>query len=101
MRACVREPRRVAVALRARKDRSCVEFLDEAGEPRVVEPWLIGLIERGAVEEPGIALLEAVTDRLVSAGDREGVEHLVRDEVGHALPVALDRLPVERWRKIL
>src|SRR5207245_3335176 len=67
--------RREAAAHRARRGRSCVEFLDESWEPRIIEPRLIGLIERGAVEKPGVALLELRADRLVGAGSREGLEH--------------------------
>src|SRR5436309_11507654 len=70
-----------------------IELLDHARLARIVERGkLFGLIERGAVEEPRVALLEARRDRRVGADDRIGLEHLVADEIGHALPVALHGL---------
>src|SRR3990167_8143923 len=78
-----------------------VEFFDEPREARVVEPGLPGLVERRAVEQPRVALADLLADRRVRPGDREGVHHLVGDEIGHPLPVALDGLAVERRCQIL
>src|SRR5437867_3756269 len=79
-----------------------IELLDHAREARIVERGkLFGLIERGAVEEPRVALLEARRDRRVGADDRIGLEHLVADEIGHALPVALHGLAVQLGHEVL
>src|SRR5439155_1268467 len=72
-----------------------VELVDESGQARVVEPGFPGLVERRAVEETRVAFLELPPDRRVRSGDGERLDHLVGDQVGHALPVPLDGLPVE------
>src|SRR5262245_53352964 len=74
---------------------SAVEGLDEGGQPRIVLARRIGLIERGAVEQPRVAPLHGRLQTIV--GSRHGirVEHLVGDELGHALPVTFDGLPME------
>src|SRR5919197_5121705 len=81
--------------------RLAAELLYQSGQARVVEPGLAGLVERRAVEEPRVALLELASDGRVRAGDGEGLDHLVGDQVGHARPVTLDGLPVERGREVL
>src|SRR5438094_10210852 len=78
-----------------------VELVDESGQARVVEPGFPGLVERRAVEETRVAFLELPPDRRVRSGDGERLDHLVGDQVGHALPVPLDGLPVERGGEAL
>src|SRR5215467_5522976 len=72
-----------------------VEGLHQRREARVAHVGLIGLIERDAVEQARVALHHLVVELVVGRGDRVGVEHLVGDEIGHGLPVALHALPVE------
>src|SRR5499433_240867 len=72
-----------------------VEGLHQRRQARVAHVGLIGLIERDAVEQARVALHHLVVELVVGRGDRVGVEHLVGDEIGHALPVALHALPVE------
>src|SRR5262249_53201311 len=79
-----------------------VELLYEMREPGIVERGrLVGLVERRAVEQAGIALPDLAPDVLVGARDRVRLDHLVGDEIGHALPVALHRLAMERRHQLL
>src|SRR5918996_3027586 len=81
---------------------SSVELLDQPWQPRVVERLRrLWLVERGAIEQPAVALGEARGDGVGGAGDGVGVEHLVGDELGHARPVALDRLAMEVGGEVL
>src|SRR5439155_7964084 len=78
-----------------------VELLYQSRQAWVVGPGLVRLVERCAVEQPRVALLDLPAERLVGPRDGEGLHHLVGDQVGHALPVALDGLAVERGRQVL
>src|SRR3989454_6162470 len=76
-----------------------IELLHQRRQSRIAEIGLVGLIERGAVEEPLVALHDLVVQLVVGRRHRVGVEHLVGDELGHALPVALHALLVELGRQ--
>src|SRR5947199_2925500 len=78
-----------------------VELLYQSRQAWVVEPRLVRLVERRAVEQPPVALLDLPADRLIRPGHGERVHHLVGDHVGHARPVPLDGLPVERGCQVL
>jgi hypothetical protein len=69
--------------------------------PGILERGLEGRIELGAVVEAAIALADLRADLLEAAAHREEVEHLVGDEIGHALPVARQRLGVKPRHEIL
>src|SRR5438876_3957749 len=83
--------------LRAR----AVELPHEPWQARIVEAGRARLVEARAVEEPPVALPDPRADRVVAAGDRIGVDHLVGNQVGHARPVALDGLAVQVRDQIL
>src|SRR5437870_2077087 len=68
---------------------SQIELLYETCQPRVVKVRQVRLIERRAVEQACIPLANLLANRRVSASDRVGVHHLIGDQVGHTLPVAL------------
>src|SRR5712691_2358853 len=76
-----------------------VELLHQRGQSRIAEIGLVGLIERGAVEEPPVALHDLVVQLVIGHRHRIGVEHLVGDQLGHALPVAFHALLVELGRQ--
>src|SRR6185503_1868390 len=65
---------------------SPVERPHHRGQARIVEVLLVGLIQPGAVEQPAVALHDLRVQVVVGRDHRVGVEHLVGDEVGHALP---------------
>src|SRR6267143_5299035 len=102
--AFIRISRRSAFAglRRSTVGESLVEVLNHFGQPRVVERRLsVGLVERRAVEQPRVALLESRRDVGVGADDGVRLEHFVRDELGHAFPVALHRLAVQLRNQVL
>src|SRR2546422_898114 len=76
-----------------------IELLHQGRQSRIAEIGLVGLIERGAVEEPLVALRDLVVQLVVGRRHPVGVEHLVGDELGHALPVAFHALLVELGRQ--
>src|SRR2546428_10803936 len=69
-----------------------VELLYQSRQAWVVEPRLVRLVERWAVEQPRVAPLGLPADRLIRPGHGERVHHLVGDEGGHARPSPLDGL---------
>src|SRR5437870_6156686 len=72
-----------------------VELLYQSRQAWVVEPRLVRLVERCAVEQPPVALLDLPADRLIRPGHGERVHHLVGDHAGHAHPVPLAGVPME------
>src|SRR5882724_9700425 len=79
--------------------RLAVELLHQRGQSRIAQIGLVGLIERGAVEEPLVALHDLVVQLVIGRRHRVGVEHLVGDELGHGFPVAFHALLVELGRQ--
>src|SRR5216684_952930 len=73
-----------------------IELLYQSRQAWVVEPRLVRLIERRAVEQPRVALLNLPADRLIRPGHGERVHHLVGGQVGYAFLRPLEGPPVER-----
>src|SRR5438093_5826076 len=89
--SCARRPRRpqraAAARSAARRDEPAPQLVVRARPPRRVEPE--------PVHHPAVLLLEQPGDLVVRAFDGVDLEHLVRDERGHAGPVAPGRLLVQ------